>query len=139
MKGGPTYRVASRRRRKEMTSRHWQLTHQRLPCRAEIAAAPTPNPAGPRRRDDEPMMKLRRRIPIVCDRVDRNGASRVQSNEDHKSSPSVRPERRGRRYQTLPIDQAGRATHDLQHQHRLNEVGDDLEKRSLCRMELAIG
>src|SRR6218665_2404083 len=61
------------------------------------------------------MMKLRRRIPIVCDRVDRNGASRVQSNEDHKSSPSARPERRGRRYQTLPIDQAGRATHDLQH------------------------
>src|SRR6218665_2317906 len=88
MKGGPTYRVASRRRRNETTSRDWQLTHQRLPCRAGIAEAPTPNPAGPRRRDDEPMMKLRRRIPIVCDRVDRNGASRVQSNEDHKSSLS---------------------------------------------------
>src|SRR6218665_63503 len=77
MKGGPTYRVASRRRRNEMTSRHWQLTHQRLPCRAGIAAAPTPNPAGPRRRDDEPMMKLRPRTPIVCDPVDKNGASQA--------------------------------------------------------------
>src|SRR6218665_1530191 len=116
MKGGPTYRVASRRRRNEMTSRDWQLTHQRLPYRAGMAAAPTLNPAGPRRRDDEPMMKLRRRTSIVCDRVGRNGASRVQSNEDHKSSPTPRPERRGRQYQTLPIDQAGPATHDLQPQ-----------------------
>src|SRR6218665_2061630 len=76
MKGGPMYRVASCRRRNEMTSRDWQLTHQRLPCRAGIAAVPKPNPAGPRRQDYEPMMKLRRRIPIVCDRVhvDRNGA-----------------------------------------------------------------
>src|SRR6218665_3963130 len=31
----------------EMTSRDWLPTHQRLPCRAGIAAAPTPNPAGP--------------------------------------------------------------------------------------------
>src|SRR6218665_3530943 len=106
MKGGPTYRVASRGRKNEITSRDWQLTHQRLSCRAGIAAAPTPNPAGPRRRDDEPMMKLRHRTPMVCDRVGRNGSSRVQSNEDHKSSPSARPQRRDRRYQTLPIDQA---------------------------------
>src|SRR6218665_1644098 len=109
MKGGPTCRVASRRRRNEMTSRDWQLTHQRLPYRAGIPAAPTPNPAGPRRRDDEPMisfrllkytkdrtpavtaatgvaavMKLRRRKPIACDRVDKNGASQAQSNEDHR-------------------------------------------------------
>src|SRR6218665_4021788 len=116
MKGGPTYRVASHRRRNEMTSRDWQLTHQRLPYRAGIAAAPTPNPAGPHRRDDEPMMKLRRKILIVCDRVDKNGASQAQSNEGRKSSPSARPERRGRRYQTLPKDQAGRAMHDLPHQ-----------------------
>src|SRR6218665_645554 len=109
IKGGPTYRVASRRRRNEMTSRDWQLTHQRLPCRAGIAAAPAPNPAGPRMRDDEPMMKLRRRTPIVCDRVGRNGASQAQSNEDHKSSPSARPAPRGRRYQKLPKDRAGRA------------------------------
>src|SRR6218665_2380978 len=98
MKGGPTYRVASHRRRNEMTSRDWQLTHQRLPCRAGITAAPTPNPAGPHRRDDEPMMKLRRREPIVCDRVDKNGASQAQSNEDHTFSPSARPARHGRRY-----------------------------------------
>ena len=83
MKGGPTYRVASRRRRNEMTGRDWQLTHQRLTYRAGIAAAPTPNPAGSRRRDDEPMMKLRRKTLIVCDRVDKNGASQAQSNEDH--------------------------------------------------------
>src|SRR6218665_2862783 len=112
----PTYRVASRRRRKEMTSRGWQLTHQRLPYRAGITATPTPNPEGPRRRDDEPMMNLRRKKLIVCDRGDKNGASQAQSNEDHKSSPSARPARRGQRYQTLPKDQAGRATHDLQHQ-----------------------
>src|SRR6218665_997651 len=62
MKGGPTYRVARRRRKNEMTSRDWLLTHQRLPCRAGIVAAPTPNPAGPRRRDDELMMKLRVRV-----------------------------------------------------------------------------
>ena len=54
-------------------------------------------------------MKLRRKTLIVCDRVDKKGASRAQSNEDHTSSPSARPERRGRRYQTLPKDQAGRA------------------------------
>src|SRR6218665_1121820 len=116
MKGGPTYRVASRRRRNEMTSRDWQLTHQRLPYRAGITAAPTPNPAGPCRRDDEPMMKLHRKKLIVCDRVDRNGASQARSNEDRTSSPSARPERRVRRYQTQPKDQAGRAMHDLQHQ-----------------------
>src|SRR6218665_707347 len=116
MKSGPTCRVASRRSRNEMTSRDWQLTHQRLPYRAGITAAPTPNPAGPRRQDDEPMMKLRPKKLIVGDRVDKNGASQAQSNEDHTSSPSARPARRGRRYQTLPKDQACRATHDLQHQ-----------------------
>src|SRR6218665_678772 len=115
MKGGPTCIVASRRRRNEMTSRDWQLAHQRLQYRAGITAAPTPNPEGPRRRDDEPMMKLRRRKPIVCDRVDKNGSSQAQSNEDHTSSPSARPARRGRWYQTLPKDQAGRAAYDLQH------------------------
>src|SRR6218665_2620509 len=72
------YRVASRRRRKEMTSRDWQLTHQRLPYRAGIAEAPTQNPAGPRRRDDEWMIKLRRKKLIVCDRVDKNGAMAVK-------------------------------------------------------------
>src|SRR6218665_1971881 len=99
MKGGPTYRVESRRRRNEITIRDWQPTHQRLPCRAGIAAAPTPNPVGPRRRDDEPMMKLRRRTRTDCDRVDKNGASQAQSNEDHKFSPSARPERRVQFYQ----------------------------------------
>src|SRR6218665_868369 len=107
-----------KKRKKEMTSRDWQPSYQRLPCRAGIAAAPTPNLVGPRRRDDEPMMKPRRRTRtgIDCNRVSRNGASQAQSNEDHKSSLSIRPTRRGRRYQTLPKDQAGRATHDLQHQ-----------------------
>src|SRR6218665_495300 len=66
-----------------------------------------PTHVGPHRRDDEPMMKLRRKTLIVCDRVDKNGASQAQSNEDHTSSPSARPERRDRRYQTLPKDQAG--------------------------------
>src|SRR6218665_251637 len=100
MKVGSTCRVASRRRRNEMTSRDWQLTHQRLPYRAGITAATTPNHEGPRRRDDERMTKLLHRNPIVGDRVDKNGASQAQSNEDHTSSPSARPARRGRRYQT---------------------------------------
>src|SRR6218665_946164 len=63
-------------------------THQHLPCRA---AAPTPNPVGPRRRDDEPMMKLRRRTRTDCDRVNRNEASQTQSNKNHKSSPTTPP------------------------------------------------
>src|SRR6218665_3263759 len=63
-----------------MTSRDWQPTHQRLPYRAGIVAAPTPNPAGPRRRDDEPMMKPRRRTRIDCDRVSRNGVTGVEFN-----------------------------------------------------------
>src|SRR6218665_654276 len=89
MKGGPTCRIASRRRRNEMTSQDQPPARQRLPCKEGIAEAPIPSPAGPRRRDDEPMMKLRRRTPIVCGRVGRNGASQAQSNEDHKSSPSA--------------------------------------------------
>src|SRR6218665_3184956 len=113
--GWPTCIVASRRRRNEMTSRDWQLAHQRLPYRAGITAVPTSNPEGPRRRDDEPMMKLRRRKPIVCDRVDKNGASQAQS-KDHTSSPSARPARRGQRCQRLPKDKEGGERNDLQHQ-----------------------
>src|SRR6218665_3575523 len=121
-----------------MTSQDQPTASQRLPCKEGIAEAPIPSPAGPRRLDDEPMMKLRRRTPIVCDRVGRNGASqrsraKTTSPRQALDQPVVVDGIKSCR----KIEQAEQCM--ISRINRLNEVGHDLDKRSLRRMALSIG